>query len=262
MRTLLLSLVLSATAAYGQRVVTPSDDGSGGQCGGRAARTFRAPSGRAGFGKFCDRLLAADKVGNWWCINADGTQPSGSVALTATGTPTVGTPVCAGIAVGNLGGSAEYKTGNVSQPAGTGVTVCAVFKPTSVSVDQILVGHTNVAGSYTFSCDINSGANFTCTARNTTPTASTTGVSTQTAGVLKVFCGSYSTVDGIPRTYGDGMPGTPGSALVPGTLATASVPWHVGGPSTYFVTGDFLGAFMVETQLSASRIAAISTVCQ
>src|SRR5574343_135144 len=37
----------------------------------------------------CDTLQSSEKVGNWWCLNGDGTMASGSaVTLTASGSPT------------------------------------------------------------------------------------------------------------------------------------------------------------------------------
>ena len=261
MRTLLLSLVLSATAAYGQRVVTPSDDGSGGLCGGRASRYFRAASS-GGFGEFCSRLAASDKVGNWWCINGEGTQPAGSVALTADGTPYDSTQHLCGAWNSNwFDGLASYKTANAAEP--TALTICGIFKPYGLSGFQSFLAHGDMGGSGSFVCYSTIGtAAWQCVSKNSAGTSIPTSSYVLQNETVVALCGSYGTADGIVRAYVDGTPLTPGAAQSPPELFDSSVPWAAGGVTSYRTYGVFLGAFMTETQLSPSRIAALSTVCQ
>src|SRR5574343_1154048 len=51
-----------------------------------------APASGAGLvsaGNLCDQLQDSERVGNWWCLNGDGTMASGSQkTLSANGTPT------------------------------------------------------------------------------------------------------------------------------------------------------------------------------
>ena len=70
---------------------------AGGRSGPGLAFFEFAPASGAGLPfavNLCDTLQASEKVGNWWCLNGDGTMASGSqVTLTTTGTPTDGSSV-------------------------------------------------------------------------------------------------------------------------------------------------------------------------
>lgn len=231
-----------------------------------------APASGAGLpsaANLCDTLTAAEKVGNWWCLNGDGTMASGSQrTLSAAGSPTPSTqtdtycpngPSCGSRTSIRTSSTGRYEVaaGVTNQPSA--LTACALVSADALATTQTLISHSD-GTNYTFTCATSGAATATCTARNTTPTASATGTVTLTAGAVHLVCGTYATSDGVPRIYLDGTAGTAGTALSPATLNSASVNWVAANTSagTSPLVGRTLGSFVTDTQLDATAMARIA----
>jgi len=272
MRTLLLSLVLSATAAYGQRVTTPSDDGVGGLCGGRAARTFRAPNGGPRpLSPFCDRFAAGDKTGNWFCLNGDGTMSGGSqVTLSPVASPGTDTSTCVGSVMSFTNVGQSYtQTPSETFPASS-LTVCAQLTYHTFPAGLEAFGFGGGAGTPAVTailpCEVQ--ADGTCKTYTSDGLVWGTSVSTTAlvVDVPSIVCVEYTRVGGAANNvitqYFNGAGG--GTSSTHRLIQALSSGWALNGPTGIgwsAMKSD--GMFVTYKLLGAARIAAVSApLCQ
>lgn len=256
----------------------PDDDScnrSGDRCSwttGRAKNGFAffefAPASGAGLpsaGNLCDQLAPSEKVGNWWCLNGDGTAATGSGTLTAGGSPTSTTltqcpagPNCSTKTAQVLrSGANYYTTGNVASP--TDFTACALLQPDPAGTN-IFIGRQN-ATTYTFILWTSAGASYMDVFRdNATKTQTSAGA--LISGSVHLVCGTYDYVsDGtsLQRTYLDGVGGAASTTAV-GPPQAQTEETRIGNRELDGLTAsaNVLGAFVIPSALSDARIAAIA----
>lgn len=266
MRKLIFTLLLSISA---QAAVTRS------AASGRAQKPGAFfPLNKSG-GDLCDWLIgSSNTAGSWWCLKGDGTNAAGAgQTLSSTGSPTtVATPFYpAGADRGAAsaqrfnGTTQNYKTADVASPTGD-VSVAAVFRDASPGT-EILIGKWNSgeANNRAMNLYLNGAGSIVCEVYKTD--ASSTQVvnsgSAWTTGAWHIAVCVYDYVtDGTStiRVYMDGalLPSSDTAAVGPMQVA-ASTGWYVADrEGDTKLSGDVVGAAMVEKALSANQIAQLS----
>lgn len=222
----------------------------------------------------CDALAAADKVGAWWCLAGDGTMSTGSqVTLTASGSPAAAAarsvcpngPSCSTATMQRFDGvDDKYESGNVASPTGDATTCYLGTTSEPDGAWSLLTGKTGAGANPSVQMWSDSSAvpRFTVWKDG----ASSTALVSSTASVLRthhLICLAYDFIsDGasVLKGYLDGVEVATSSIAV-GPLTAASTPWFMGynkfGAASYH-DGLHRGSFMVETYLSAARIAQLA----
>lgn len=206
----------------------------------------------------CDYLAAGDKAGSWWCVNGDGSTPSGSVALTANNAPPVVTLGGAKQARLNAAGTSDnqyFKTATVTPPTGT-FTACAIY----TKIDQANADYVNLSdhvGDYDYILQDNGtlshSYDFSAASSNS---SAPTGIE---AMQCTVFISGVST--SICIFAASEFAGCSSPLAVSNTaLASTHYAWYVGGGAIagYNLRGFFRGAFMTEKALTSADLARIS----
>lgn len=227
-----------------------------------------APASGAGLPSavnLCDTLTAAEKAaGTWTCLNGDGTTATGGEALSATGSiSTLSLRTCPnGSDCGALSGQ-QHQTGEMHSSAavasGTGsISMCWVGIPEDATGTSSLITHGTGAGTATISAylELSSGSSAYFYISDGTTTGTGIKASAITTGARHLICGTWSSANGI-IAYVDGAAGTP---VARATRQSLSAPIAVHGHNTTASTIAVItqGAFVVQTELSAARIAAIA----
>jgi hypothetical protein len=238
-------------------------------------RVLPAGSGQSHFTTDLYTQFSSEFTGNWFYLKNDGTQPSGSVALSAVGSPTTQTdticpsgPNCDSVGSVRLNGTSQsYKTADTASPTGD-FSVCALFRADNFdTAAKMLVGkNSNEASNQSTQFYVSTAAQITFLVAKSDASNTSIGGDTLTPGGLYFACGTYDFVsDGasLMKTYLNGVQhGSASSTAVGPPQVAASTYWAVGEEEyagfRYWLQGNVFAAFMTEKVLSADTIAAMS----
>lgn len=273
MRALILSLAL-VTSAYGQRVSTPSDDGNGGLCGGRASRFFRSSSGSVGPGQFCDRFTSDDKSGNWFCLNGDGTMASGSQrTLAVVGTPGSEASTCTGRTQMSFTATTQRYEQSVTEAfPSSSFSICMqlTFPTTPTGLETAAFGTGGAPGtSVVLPCEMQSDRRCKLYVSNNVSYTTLTATSAQAADTPAVVCLTYERVggaaDNVATFYLDGAAN--GTSSTQNLTSTLNSGWAFNGVLTNPGLGAFPfksdGIFVTYKALAPARVLSVSApICQ
>lgn len=235
----------------------------------------------------CSQLTAGEKAGNWYCMSSGAMATGSVVQLTTTrgaGTTVSSQTVCpngpncgakTSFFVPSYAGGGDYgwtESANVDRSANSGSwTACwegQVFFDTAGG-ERHLMGLASSGGApWKFMLYVSPTTDSFARLYHSTATcgAGTSSVNSSISvysGAHHFICGSYSTSDGIFRTYVDGTPGGVSASYLT-TCGGGAYSRHSLG--SYWNTsalasstqGHHLGALYVETQLSGARIAELA----
>lgn len=270
-------LALALVLALGQAL--PSPEGPiFSQPSLQSAPWFQAfPASGAGLPyaqNLCDQLSASEKVGNWWCLNGDGTMASGStrtlspagspVPTTSTDTVCPSGPSCSTVTSQRFAAGGGYAD-SASTTAPNAFTACLVFSPDSLANINFFgkVGTSAATIQWLFQQQTSGRVDFGVSNGTTFSLyAQGPASSLAIAGSVHVACARY-VYSGTPGASSaaqmcfDGTCGT-ASAVAIGPLNTASIATRIGFDTTYIYTGRVFGAFVTDADLGTTRIAAIA----
>lgn len=284
MNSFLVAVILAQTAgARGIRSDAARDEGNvrtRSQAGSSAAPcalgdpplfSFASPTATCGYAAYaglpaastlCDALNAGDKVGNWWCLNGDGTMASGSVqTLSSVGSPTTQSlsvcpngPACGAVTRSVYGTGNGHEGGTIAAPTGAW-SVCQVISLRNSTFENTL-SFAETGSSIAFLIQSNASSPDLTVYTNGTPRR----VLSLTAGAWHVVCATSNTAQTSGQAYLDGT--AIGAAYSPALGSFGSQTWRVSGygnsTSPLLRQSQVRGTFMVESELSAGRIAEIA----
>lgn len=228
-----------------------------------------APASGAGLvsaGNLCDQLSASEKVGNWWCLNGDGTMASGSaVTLTATGSPTTSSdrtcpngPDCAALTSQRMTTTSGYDSAAMAAE-NSDLSVCWWGVLDDASASYLVSQASAYSGTTTsyllnsssslFRITITDGASFTEAAA---------AAGSHLPGAPTIACGTW--VKGAAaRISVNGTITAAGSSLANRlTTSWAHTVNGLNGTRTGAVKNRTFGAFYTATALSDARLQAIA----
>ncbi len=279
----MLALVVALCA--GQVLAVPSPEGpifSSPALTGSGATFEFAPASGAGLpsaGLLCDQLTAAEKAGGWWCLGGDGASAAGGLSLpdVAGTVPSVQqtTRLCpngidcatgpenlfTGSNTAATTGRDGWKSSSGARPSGA-FSVCAMVAirpdPDAAFGYQNIVSFAETGASIEFLWQVNANA----TTVSLTLGGASRFTETLTAGAWHLMCMTSDASRGATsgRSFLDGVQ-TSGTYNTVGA-AFGSQSWRVSGygDGSFPMSSSsrFRGAFMVEAELSPSRIAALA----